>query len=162
MEAKLLRTEVWFKLVLLVFFGFLYWLAIPYPEKSRQFPQLVALFSLILIVLSLVLDFARRGGVSGEVADVGDTELTIVDESVKRERTKRFCKAWAIILVSTAVGFWGGFLFSTFLFFVGSAFFFGKKENFWRNTLVAVGVTAIIYLVFQKIMGVPLLAGAFW
>jgi len=60
MKEKLKLTEVWFKLVLLVFFILLYLFAIPYPEKSKQFPQLIAIFSLIMIVISLIINFTWR------------------------------------------------------------------------------------------------------
>ena len=162
MKEKLRKTEVRFKLFLFVFFGFLYWLAIPYPEKSRQFPQLIALVSLIMIVLSLIMDFTRGGTAKGEIADVEDTEMKMGDSTLKKERKKRFATAWGIILVSTAVGFLGGFLFSAFLIFLGFALFFGKREMFWKNTAVAFGVTVVIYFLFERIMGVPLLAGVLW
>lgn len=161
MKEKLQKTEVWFKLFLFAFFGFLYWLATPYPEKSRQFPQLIALVSLIMIVLSLIMDFTR-GTAKEEIADVEDTEMKLGDSTLKKERKKRFTRAWGVILVSTAVGFLGGFLFSTFLFFLGFALFFAKREMFWKNTAIASGITVVVYFLFERIMGVPLLAGVLW
>jgi hypothetical protein len=161
MKEKLQKTEVWFKLFLFAFFGFLYWLAMPYPEKSRQFPQLIALVSLIMIVLSLIMDFTR-GTAKEEIADVEDTEMKLGDSTLKKERKKRLTRAWGVILVSTAVGFLGGFLFSTFLFFLGFALFFGKREMFWKNTAIAFGITVVVYFLFERIMGVPLLAGVLW
>ncbi len=162
MKEKLKKTDVWFKLFLFAVFAFLYWLAIPYPEKSRQFPQLIALVSLSLIVLSLLMDFTTKNVASGEIADVGDTELKPVAPTDTSTRTKRFTLAWGIILVSTAVGVLGGFLFSAFLFFWGFAFFFGDRTHFKRNSAVALGITVAIYLLFQQMMGVPLLAGVLW
>ena len=84
MKEKLRLTEVWFKLVLLVVFGLLFLLAIPYPEKSKQFPQLIALFSLIMIVISLIIDFTRKGTVAEGIADVDDTELKVFDDKTQK------------------------------------------------------------------------------
>jgi len=164
MEGRFKRTEVWFKLVLLILFSLLYLLAIPYPEKSKQFPQLIAVFSIVMIVISLIIDLTRKGTGVGEIADVGDTELKILDETTKKARRKRFYKAWGIILVSTAIGFLGGFLFSTFSLFVGFALFFGKRTRkyLFKNIFIAVVMTILIYVAFQWIMGVPLLTGILW
>lgn len=162
MKEKLKLTEVWFKLVLIVFFGFLYLLSFPYPEKSKQFPQLLALFSLIMIVISLVIDFTKKGAVAKEITDVGDTELKVIDETDKKIRRKRFYQAWGIILVSTAIGFFVGFLFSTFFFFIGFALFFGERKNLVKNIVIAVAMTILIYLSFQWMLNVPLLTGILW
>src|SRR5512135_1296638 len=111
------RTDVRIKLVLLVFFGLFYVLAIPYPEKSRQFPQLIALFSLAALVVSLIADFTQKVTVTAQIAQVDDTELTGIDEQEKNEKKKRFYRAWGVILVSVAAGLLGGFLFTTFFLF---------------------------------------------
>jgi hypothetical protein len=162
MKEKLKLPEVWFKLVLFFFFGLLFLLAIPYPEKSKRFPQLLAIFSLIMIVISLIIDFTRKGTVAEGIADVDDTELKILDDTNQKTRRRRFYRAWEIILVSTAIGFLGGFLFTTFFLFMGFALFFGERKNFFKNTLIAVFMTIIIFFSFQWVMSVPLLAGLFW
>jgi hypothetical protein len=162
MKEKLKLTEVKFKLALFVLFILLYIFAIPYPGKSKQFPQLIAVFSLMMIVISLIVDFTRKEPVAKVVADVDDTELKVLDDKAKRTKRKRFYRAWEIILVSTAVGFLGGFLFSTFFYFIGFALFFGERKHLIKNIVISVFMTIIIYLLFQWIMGVPLLTGVFW
>ena len=162
MKEKFKLTEVWVKIALLIIFGGFYVLAIPYPEKSREFPQLLALVSLIFTVLSLISDFRRKDAVAVEIGDVDDTELKTFDDDTKRLRKKRLHKAWAIILVSTAAGFLGGFLVCTFFLFVGFAWLFGPREHLLRNLLVSVVLTAFVYVVFQKLMAVPLLDGLLW
>lgn len=94
MKEKLKPTEVWFKLVLFVFFGLFFLLAIPYPEKSKQFPQIIAIFSFIMIVISLIMDFTRRGTAAEGIADVDDTELKLLDAPIQKTKRKRFYKAW--------------------------------------------------------------------
>jgi len=156
------RTDVRFKLVLMLFFGLLYVLAIPYPQKSRQFPQLIALFSLATLVISLISDFVRKTAVTVQIAQVDDTDLTRIDEQGKKEKKKRFYRAWDIILASTAAGLLGGFIFTTFFLFAGFALIFGDRKNLFKNTVRAVVMTICIYLAFQWLMGVPLFSGIFW
>ena len=156
------RTDVRIKLVLLVFFGLFYVLAIPYPEKSRQFPQLIAVFTLAALVASLIADFTRKVTVTAQIAQVDDTELTDIDEQEKNEKKKRFYQAWWIILASLAAGLLGGFIFTAFLLCAGFALIFGQRKDVLKNMVVAVGMTICIYLVFERLMGVPLLTGLFW
>jgi hypothetical protein len=159
MKDRRKLTEIWFKLGLLVFFSFLYLLSTPYPEKAKQFPQLIAIFSFIMIVISLVIDFIQKGKLTEGIADVDDTELKVFGDATKKIKKERFFRAWGIILVSTGMGFLGGFLFSTFFLFMGFAIFFGGKKNLIKNVVISVLMTILIYLSFQWIMGVPLLTG---
>jgi uncharacterized membrane protein len=161
-KEKLKMTEVWFKLVLFVFFILLYLLAIPYPERSKEFPQILALLSIIMIVISLIIDFTRKGKVAEGIADVDDTELKVLDATTQKTRRKRFYKAWAIILVSTAIGFLGGFVFTTFFLLMGFPLFFGERENLFKNTVVAIAMTIIIFFIFQWIFEIPLLKSFTW
>jgi hypothetical protein len=163
MEAvkALTRTDVRLKIVLAFFFGLFYLLAIPYPDKSRQFPQLVALFSFIVTVVSLVRDFAR-GARAAEIAQVDDTELTGVDDEHRKEKKKRFLRAWGIILASLGAGLLGGFLFATLFLFAGFGLIFGKRQDIVKNMLVAVAMTICVFCAFHWLMGVPLLSGLFW
>jgi hypothetical protein len=160
--GTLKRTDVRFKLVLMVFFGLFYALAIPYPQKSRQFPQLIALFSLVTVVISLISDFARKAAATGEIAQVDDTELTRIDEQSRKEKKGRFYRAWVIILASTVAGLLGGFAFTTFFLFAGFALVFGDSKDLFKNAVMTVAITVCIYLAFHWLMGVPLFSGIFW
>ncbi len=162
MKEKLKLLDVQLKLALVIIFGFFYFYAIPFPEKSKAFPQLIAVISMIMVLISLFFDFTKQEIVHGEIIDVDDAEVKVLDEETKRARKQRFYKAWAIILVSSAVGFLGGFLFSTFFFFMGFTIFFGGKKDLVKNICIAVAMTALIYVCFEIIMGVPLLDGILW
>ena len=162
MKEKLKLLDVQLKLALLIIFGFFYFYAIPFPEKSRSFPQLIAVVSLIIVFISLFFDFTRHEILHGEIIDVDDAEVKVLDEETKRARKRRFYKAWGIIIISSAVGFLGGFLFSTLFFFLGFAIFFGERKDLIKNICVAVAMTALIYVSFEIIMGVPLLEGILW
>ncbi len=162
MKEKLKLTEVWFKLVLLIFFVLFSLLAIPYPEKSKQFPQLIAIFSLVIIVISLIMDFTRKGKVAEGIGDVDDTELKVLDAPIQKTKRKRFYKAWAIILISTAIGFLGGFLFTTFFLSMGFPLLFGERKNLLKNTVIAIAMTIVIFFIFQGVFEIPLLKSFIW
>ena len=161
MKEKFKSTEVWIKIVLLFVFSGFYLLAIPFPQDSKQFPQLLAAISLAFTVIALGMDFLRAQ-VAGEIGDVDDTELRVLDAATRRTRRKRFYQAWAILLVSTGAGILGGFLFSTVFLFVGFGLAFGRRESRARNMIVAVGMTVLVYFIFGRIMAVPLLDGVLW
>ena len=162
MKEKFKLVEVWCKMALLFVFSAFYIIAIPFPEKSKQFPQLLAIFSLVMTMLALVLAFTRKNAVQAEISDVDDTELKVLDAETKRARRKRYYQAWAIIIVSTGVGFLGGFLFSALFLFGGFAVLFGSREKLLRNMIMGVLMTIMVYLVFGLVMRVPLLRGILW
>ena len=162
MREKFKLTEVWCKIALLFIFSAFYVLAIPFPEKSRQFPQLLAVISLVMTVIALIMDFSRKATLQGEITGVDDTELKVLDAKTKSARKKRLYQAWAIILVSTGVGFLGGFLFSALCFFAGFALVFGSRKKQGKNMIIAVAMTIVVYFIFGRTMGVPLLEGVLW
>jgi hypothetical protein len=162
MKEKLKSGEVLFKIVLFFVFGGFFIGAMSYPHDSRQFPQLLAGLGVILTTIALAIDFIRKQVLEGEIADVDDTELRVMDAATKKARRKRFYQAWAIILGSTAIGFLGGFLFSTICLFIGFGLLFGRRENWVKNAIMAVALTLLVYFVFGRIMGVPLLDGVLW
>ena len=162
MREKFKLTEVWCKIALIFIFSAFYVLAIPSPEKSRQFPQLLAVISLVMTVIALIADFSRKDTLRGEITGVDDTELKVLDAKTKKARKKRLYQAWAIILVSTGIGFLGGFLFSTFFYFTGFALIFGAREKLLKNMIIAVIMTIVVYVTFQHMMAVPLLEGLLW
>jgi Flp pilus assembly protein TadB len=162
MREKFRLSEVWFKIGLLFLFSAAYLLALPFPEKSRQFPQLIALASLALTVIALVLDFSRRSTVPTEIAGVDDTETQVLDGAARRAQRKRYYTAWAVVVVSVGAGILGGFLFSALFLIGGFSLLLGSREKLKRNTLAGLAIMAGVYIVFGKLMGVPLLSGLLW
>jgi hypothetical protein len=161
-REKLKSTEVWFKIVLLFVFSGFFILAMPFPQDSRQFPQLLAAVSVLLTLTALAMDFLRAQVLAGEIGDVDDTELRVLDAPTRRARRKRFYQAWGILLVATGAGFLGGFLFSAILLFAGFGVAFGQAGNRGRTLILATVMTVLVYFVFGRIMAVPLLNGVLW
>lgn len=163
MKEKFLLTEVWCKIALLFVFGGFYAAATSFPDKARQFPQLIALGSLALTVLALALDFLRpRTTAQAEISGVEDTELAVFDAATKRMRRARYYKAWAVVIASTAVGFLGGFLFCAIGLFGGFVILFTAPEQRRRNAIIGGITTVLVYLVFGLVMKVPMLGGILW
>jgi hypothetical protein len=158
-KKKFPLIEVGFKFVLLSLFGTLYVMAIPYPTKSREFPQLIAAFGLLIVMISLARDFIQKKTMVKELGDVEDAELTAFDEENRKIRRKRFYQAWAILLVSTFIGFLFGFLFTTFFLFFGFSILFGKRKNFLKNTMISLAISLMIFFIFQWLMDIPLMQG---
>jgi hypothetical protein len=159
MKATLKRLDVWCKIVLMALFVLLFAMARSYPSESRQFPQLIAIFTLVMLVISLSRDFlGKKTTAPPESTETTDAGFQAADQGKgKKERKRRLYLTWGMILISTGIGFWGGFLITTFLLFIGFALFFGEKKHLLRNSLTAIAVTAVIYFVFEWIMRVPLL-----
>jgi ABC-type Fe3+ transport system permease subunit len=151
------KLEIGFKVVLFAVFAGAYGVAMYYSQKARQFPQLIALLTLILIFLSLLGDLTRRLKRRDSLRKDGNDRPGKID----RTRRVRFYKAWLVILSATAAGVLGGFLFSTFFLLAGFPLLLGddQKRGLPRHLSVAVVLTACIYLIFQYLMGVPLLSG---
>lgn len=162
MKEKFGLTEVWCKISLLAVFTAFYFLALPFPEKARQFPQLIAVASLALTIAALVLDFTRKSAVQVEIASVDDTELEVSDGTTRQLRRRRYYRAWAIIAVSTAAGMLGGFFFCALGLIGGFSVLFGSRQHLKRNALAGVAILVGVYLVFGRLMGVPLLSGLLW
>ncbi|OGA12597.1 MAG: hypothetical protein A3G25_18895 [Betaproteobacteria bacterium RIFCSPLOWO2_12_FULL_63_13] len=162
MKEKLKSGEVLFKLALFFVFSCFYIGAMSYPLDSRQFPQLLSSIGLILTLIALAIDFIRKQVLEGEIGDVDDTELRVMDAETKRARRRRFYQAWAIILGATGIGFLGGFLFSTIFLLFGFGLLFGHRDHWVKNTIVAAALTVLVYFVFGSIMGVPLMDGVLW
>lgn len=155
-------TEVWIKIALLFVFGAFYVAALSFPEQSRQFPQLLAVASLVMTAIALAMDFTRKRAVLAEISGVDDTELKVLDADARRTRKKRYYQAWAIIVFSTIIGFLGGFLFTALGLFGGFALYFGGRAKLPRNLLAGAAMTVAVYLVFSVVMSVPLLNGVLW
>jgi hypothetical protein len=162
MLEKFKLTEVWLKIALLFVFSAFYAAALSFPEQARQFPQLLAVAGLAMTAIALATDFTRKRAVRAEISGVDDTELKVLDAEEVRARRKRYYRAWAIILLSTIVGYLGGFLFSAIGLFAGFALFFGSRAKLPRDLVVGAAMTAVVYFVFGVLMSVPLLNGVLW
>lgn len=150
-----MKLEICFKLVLFFLFGTGYMVAMQYSHKARQVPCLIALLTLILIAFSLAGDLYRWLRERESSSTKGGRP------AVEGTRRTRFFKAWLIIIVSTGVGVLGGFLFTAFFLFAGFPLLLGDEEGrplVWQLSLAAI-MTACIYIVFEYLMGVPLLSG---
>ena len=152
-----MKVDICFKIVLFFLFGIAGLVANNYSQKARQFPQLIALLTLILLALSFLGDLYRWLKERKPLSS--GSRVPVTEEN--RTRRVRFYKAWLIIIVAIGAGLLGGFLFSTLFLLAGFPLFLsdGKGRHLGWDLSLAVVVTAFIYLIFQYMMGVPLLTG---
>jgi putative tricarboxylic transport membrane protein len=160
MKEKLKRMDVLVGLGLFAFFAFCSVQALSFPGKAGQFPLMIGCSVLIIITLFLVISLTRK--TVEEIKEIDDTELSAFqDKQTRKARMKRLGLAWGVILVSSLVGYLAGFLFLALLLFSGFSAFFGSRENLRKNLVIAAALTIVTYLIFDWVMGVPLLRGIF-
>jgi hypothetical protein len=179
------KTETIFKLCLLALFLFLMWAARTYPKASRLFPEILGAITVLFIVISFIQDFNNlRRKKEKEVVEETPPEAPpsdIVEEKMrwmkeveeKAEdagyemlesglRRKRLLESIVIILVSLGIGYLGGFLLTVPFYFIAFGILHGQKKKAIKYIIIGLAVTAVTYLSFTKLMGVPLLQGLWW
>ncbi len=185
MAGFLKRTETIFKLCLLALFLFLMWVGRSYPRNSRLFPEILGTITLVFLIISFIQDFnnlRRRKG--KEVAEETPPEAPpsdIVEEKMrwmkeveeKSEdagyevletsiRRKRLFESIVIVLISLGIGYLGGFLLTVPFYFIAFGILHGQKKKAVKYIIIALAITAVTYLSFTKLMGIPLLQGLLW
>jgi len=179
------KTETIFKLCLLALFLFLMWAARTYPKNSRLFPEILGAITVLFIIISFIQDFiSLRGKKEKEGVKESSPEAPpsdIVEEKMrwmkeveeKAEdagfevlesglRRKRLLESIVIILVSLGIGYLGGFLLTVPFYFIAFGILHGQKKKAIKYIIIGLAVTAVTYLSFTKLMGVPLLQGLWW
>ncbi len=185
MAGFLKKTETIFKLCLLAFFLFLMWVGRTYPKQSRLFPEILGTITVLFIVISFIQDFNRlRRKKEKEVVEETSPEAPssdIVEEKMrwmkeveeKSEdagyemlesglRRKRLLESILIILISLGIGYLGGFLLIVPFYFIAFGILHGQKKKAIKYIIIGLAITAVTYLSFTKLMGIPLLQGLLW
>jgi hypothetical protein len=143
---KKINLDLFFHMGVLSFFLLLLWESRRYPFESRLYPQVIGVFALILIAVSLFQHFRRE-------------EKEAVVDTLAGLRRKRFLQISLILVFATAIGFLGGFLLSVLCYYVAYAFFQEDKTKLLRTLGMGVALTIIFYISFGWFLNVPLLRG---
>ena len=134
----------------LIIFGFIKIMSMRLPAKVSGYPiamSNVAFVLAIIFFIRCVVRFVRGTGnkkkmFSGDTAGYAKYWLTLV------------------LLVIYAIAFKRlGFGVSSFIFILAFSTAFAQKRNMVLNLLVSVGFTAVIYVAFKIILGIPLPSG---
>ncbi len=185
--AKGLRNPKFiFKLGLLAFFLLLMWTGRTYPEESRLFPELLGTVTVIIIIVSLILDFMKtKLGKNAVIvktlppelssSDIREEKMRLIKEIEEKSesdagyelleeglRKKRLRQAILTVLVSLMIGYLGGFLLTVPFYFIAFGTLYGQRKHFLKYIFIASGFTLSVYLFFTCLMGVPLLRGILW
>jgi len=159
---------------------------LPYlPRASRLFPQILGFITVMFLVISFIQDFIRIRGKKGKEkageslpeappSDIVEEKMRWMKEVEEKAedagyemlesglRRKRLIESIAIILVSLGIGSLGGFLLTVPFYFIAFGILHGQRKKAFKYIIIAVVITAVIYLSFTKLMGVPLLQGLWW
>ncbi len=185
MAGFLKRTETIFKLCLMALFLFLMWVGRTYPKNSRLFPEILGTITVIFIIISFIQDFNKlRKKKEEEVVEETPPEAPpsdILEEKIRwmKEveekaddagyemlesglRRKRLTESIVIILISLGIGYLGGFLLTVPFYFIAFGILHGEKKKAIKYIIIGLAITAVTYLSFTKLMGVPLLQGYLW
>ncbi len=186
MAGFLKRTETIFKLCLLALFLFLMWVGRSYPRNSRLFPEILGTITVVFLIISFIQDFnnLRRRKKKKEVVEETSPEAPpsdIVEEKMRwmkevEERSedagyevlelglrrKRLFESIIIILISLGIGYLGGFLLTVPFYFIAFGILHGQKKKAVKYIIIALAITAVTYLSFTRLMGIPLLQGLLW
>ena len=141
------HPEVLFKIGLLLFLALLFNESIEYPDHSRLFPQIVTIFGLIIVSLSLVRDFILGP----------DKKINQQSPAEKSETKTRFFKTVIVIILSFLFSLIGGILFVVPAAYVGYFAFFGKREMAGKILMITTVVTIIAYGIFKLVFKIPVL-----
>ena len=185
--AKWLRNpKSVFKFGLLAFFFLLMWTGRTYPEESRLFPELLGIFTVIIIIASLIIDFIKiKAGRKPVIvktilsehssSDIREEKMRWIKEIEEKSemdagyalleeglRKKRLRQAILIVLVSLMIGYLGGFLLTVPFYFIAFGILHGQRKHILKYIFIASGFTLLVYLFFTSLMGVPLLRGMLW
>lgn len=186
MAKWLTNPKSLFKFGILAFFLLLMWTGRTYPEESRLFPELLGTVTVIIIIVSLILDFVKtkvgKKAVIEEIlpseissSDIREEKMRLIKEIEEKSeadvgyelleeglRKKRLRQAILIVLVSLMIGYLGGFLLTVPFYFIAFGTLYGQRKHILKYILIASGVTLLVYLFFTCLMGVPLLRGILW
>ena len=110
--------------------------------KSMDFPKIILVLQLVLLVLLVIADFAAAKKLAGNPGDE-DSE-----DGKEPFMDKRITVSIAAILIYILLWNVVGFCCSSFLFFSFESQLLDDRQKFWKTLALGVGITVLIYLVF--------------
>jgi hypothetical protein len=144
----LVNGRVLTTLVMLLIFGGMSLMALQYPPKAQLMPLIVGVPATLMCLAQLVLDLRRavRERLAG--ADVEEARATL------RKEAEMF--AWTGLFLAGILGF--GFEYAAPLL-VFAFLWLGQRESLATAVVGGVGVWAIMYGLFNRLLGLPLFEG---
>jgi hypothetical protein len=92
-------------------------------------------------------------------AQAEDAGYEVLETTLRR---KRLFQSIVIVLISLGIGYLGGFLLTVPFYFIAFGILHGQKKKAIKYIIIGLAITAVTYLSFTKLMGVPLLQGLWW
>jgi VIT1/CCC1 family predicted Fe2+/Mn2+ transporter len=88
-----------------------------------------------------------------------DAGYEMLESSLRR---KRLFESIVIVLISLGIGYLGGFLLIVPFYFIAFGILHGQKKKAIKYIIIGLVITAVTYISFTKLMGIPLLQGLLW
>jgi hypothetical protein len=153
------KGEVLFLLVVFLFFLFVLRESSTYPSDTRAFPRLIILGTLILSVILLAVTFFMPSVKKAVVAPEPDG-----DEGSSTEwRTRgRFYRGWLSIVISLVAASLFGFVFFIPVSFISYTLLLGRKRMLVKTVLLSLVTAVVVYIVFDRFLGIPTMRGLLW
>ena len=147
-KERLNNQEFMSGLIILIMFALIKLLSMRLPAKVSAYPIFMSNVAFVIAILFFVRCCVRmaRGTISQKKMFVGDME-----GRMKYWLTLVFLVLYAVLFKRL------GFVISSFLFMMVFTTLFGPKEKQWGvNLAVSAGFTAVIFIAFKIILGIPL------
>ncbi len=152
------KGDVLFLLTIFLIFLFFLKESFNYPTESSTFPKLIILGTLILSGSLLLVFFFFPS-----------LKRTIVSPEPEGEKTQRewktrgrFYRGWLSIAISILTAFLFGFLFLIPASFISYTLLLGRKRMFLKILFLALATTFLVYVVFDRFLGIPTIRGYLW
>jgi hypothetical protein len=153
------KGDVLFLLAIFLIFLFFLKESFNYPHESRSFPEVIILSTLILSGILLVVYFFFPSLKNTIVSPEPEGER----EAQREWKTRgRFYRGWLSIAISILTAFLFGFLFLIPASFISYTLLLGRKGMFLKILLLSLATTLLVYIVFDRFLGIPTMRGYLW
>lgn len=144
-----LRPQAVLTLVMLAFFGTLSAIALTFPPSAALMPLIIGIPAVILCLVQLFSDL-RAGIIEG------DTHSGGYDAGHQRFKAELSMFFWIFAFLVGILAF--GFVFAAPVL-VLAFIWLGSREKFIYGLFGAIGTEVILYLVFDRLLGLTLFSG---
>ena len=141
-----------FRICILAFLVILFHETVHYPLHSRLFPEIIIVFGVFLVLLSVGKDVIMKP----------DTVTEDRDDAKRSENRRRMLKTGLVIIISFLISMSFGILFVVPAAYIGYLIFLGKRETAGKILLVTIIITLMVYGIFRSLFGIPVFKSYFW
>ena len=125
-----------------------------FPERAQKFPKFVLGIGILTLTFWMVAYLMIP-------ALLKFTEEQAEKEDEGAENASRYYRAWFCIVASILVGYLFGFMFVVPAAFLSYGLILGEKGKWVSLMIVMLALTLCFYVLFYRILHIPVLTGVF-